>query len=100
MVFSNILSSPRGKLPLQHLLDLANIYVEGASKAQHPDIALVLCYDAEVALIQARKAAMRIKDQDALYNVATAYMGLGTELDNRGLCSEAQECYKKAEKGG
>jgi len=100
MVFNGILSSPRGNLSLQHVLDLANIYLEGASKAQHPDIALVLCHDAEVALFQAKKAAKRIKDQIVLHGIATAYMELGRELDNRGHSSEAQESYKKAEKGG
>ncbi|KAF9343108.1 hypothetical protein BGX34_007216, partial [Mortierella sp. NVP85] len=53
-----------------------------------------------VALIQAKKAAKRNKDQDVLYGIATAYMELGRELDNRGRSNEAQESYKKAEKGG
>ncbi|KAF9362623.1 hypothetical protein BGX34_005809, partial [Mortierella sp. NVP85] len=100
MVFHSIVSSPRGNLSLQHVLDLANIYLENASKAQHSDIALVLCHDTELALSQARKAAKRIKDQTLLQGIATAYMGLGRELDNRGHNNEAQESYKKAEKWG
>jgi len=100
MVFNNIVSSPLGNLSLQHALDLANIYLENASKAQHSDIALVLCHDAEVALSQAKKSAKRIKDQSMLHGIATAYIGLGRELDNRGRSSEAQESYKKAEKWG
>jgi hypothetical protein len=100
MVFNSILSSSRGNLTLQHALDLANIYLETASKAPHPDIALVLCHDTEVTLSQAKKAAKRIKDQDALRGIATAYIGLGKELDSRGYSSEAEENYKKAEKWG
>ncbi|KAK3821645.1 MAG: hypothetical protein J3Q66DRAFT_427092 [Benniella sp.] len=100
MVFHNFVSSPRRSLSPQHVLDLANIYLENASKAQHPDIAIVLCYDTEVALIQAKKAAKRSKDQDVLHRIATAYMELGRELDNRGRSSEARESFKKAEKGG
>jgi len=100
MVFHSIVSSPRGNLPLQHVLDLANIYLECASKAHHPDIALVLCHDTEVALSQAKKAAKRSKEQTVLHRIATAYMELGRELDYRGRGSEAQESYKKAEKGG
>jgi hypothetical protein len=100
MVFHSIVSSPRGNLSLPHVLDLANIYLENASKAQHPDIALVLCHDTELALSQARKAAKRIKDQTLLQGIATAYMELGRELENRGHSNEAQESYKKAEKWG
>jgi len=100
MVFNNIVSSPLGSLSLQHVLDLANIYLENASKAHHLDIALVLCHDTEVALSQAKKAAKRIKDQAVLHGIAVAYMGLGRELDSRGRSDEAQESYKKAEKWG
>jgi len=100
MVFSNIVSSPLASLSIQHVLDLAKIYLEGASKAQHPDIALVLCHDTDVALFQAKKAAKRIKDQVVLHGLAVAYIGLGKELENRGRKSEAQTSYKKAEKWG
>ena len=99
-MFNNIVSSPLGNLSLQHVLDLAKIYLGSASKAQHPDIALVLCHDAEVALSQAKKTAKRAKDQAALLEIATTYMQLGRELGNRGHSDEAQESYKKAEKGG
>ncbi|KAK3807555.1 MAG: hypothetical protein J3Q66DRAFT_374315 [Benniella sp.] len=98
MVFSNIVSSPLPSLSLQHVLDLANIYLEGASKAQHPDIALVLCHDTDVALSQAKKAAKRVKDQNVLHGVAVAYIGLGRQLENHGRKSEAHEIYKKAAK--
>ena len=100
MVFHSIVSSHLGHLSLQHVLDLANIYLESASKAHHPDIAFVLCHDTEVALFQAKKAAKRSKDQAVLHGIATAYMELGRELDNRGRSSEAKKSHKKAEKGG
>lgn len=100
MVFNSFLSSSRGNLSLQHALDLANIYLKSVSIAPHPDIALVLCHDTEVTLSQAKKAAKRSKNQDVLHGIATAYMELGRELDNRGHSSEAQESYKKAEKWG
>ncbi|KAK3807581.1 MAG: hypothetical protein J3Q66DRAFT_444698 [Benniella sp.] len=100
MVFSNIVSSPLPSLSLQHVLDLANIYLEGASKAQHPDIVFVLCHDTDVALSQAKKAAKRVKDQNVLHGVAVAYIGLGRQLENHGRKSEAHEIYKKAAKWG
>ncbi|KAF9345016.1 hypothetical protein BGX34_005104, partial [Mortierella sp. NVP85] len=100
MVFNNIVSSPLGSLSLQHTLDLAKIYLENASVAQHSDIALVLCHDTEVALSQAKKAAKRIEDQTVRKGIAIAYIELGRELDSRGHGSEAQVSYKKAEKLG
>ena len=100
MVFSNIVSSPLGNLSLQHALELANIYLENIPKVQHPDIALVLCHDTEVALSQAKKAAKRIEDQAMRRQIAIAYIGLGRELENRGHSGEAQASYKKAEKWG
>ncbi|KAF9350833.1 hypothetical protein BGX34_000963, partial [Mortierella sp. NVP85] len=100
MVFSNIVSSPLGSLSLQHALDLANIYLGNISKAQHPDIALVLCHDTEVALSQAKKAAKRIEDPAVRREIAVAYIGLGRGLNSHGHSYEAQASYKKAEKWG
>lgn len=100
MVFNNVVSSPLGNLSLQHLLELANIYLETASKAHHPGIALVLCHDTEVALSQAKKAAKRTDDQSLCQGIAIAYIGLGKELENRGRGNEAQTSFKKAEKLG
>jgi len=101
MVF-NIVSSPRENLTPQQILDLANIYLENASKAQDPGIAIELCHDTEVALSQAKKSFKRSKDtnQDVLHGIATAYMELAIELDKRGCSSEAQESLIKAKKGG
>ncbi|KAF9349625.1 hypothetical protein BGX34_001685 [Mortierella sp. NVP85] len=100
MVFNRIVSSPLEILSLQHALDLAKIYLENASKAQHSDIALVLCHDTELALSQAKSAAKCIEDQSVRKDIAKAYIGLGRELDNRGRTNEAQKSYKKAEKWG
>ncbi|KAF9345083.1 hypothetical protein BGX34_005045, partial [Mortierella sp. NVP85] len=100
MVFNRIVSSPLESLSLQHALDLANIYLENASKAPHPDIALVLCHDTEVALSQAKKAAKRTEDTTVRQGIAIAYIGLGRELDSHGHSNEAQASYKKAEKWG
>jgi hypothetical protein len=100
MVFNRIVSSPLEILSLQHALDLAKIYLENASKAQHSDVALVLCHDTELALSQAKSAAKCIEDQSVRKDIARAYIGLGRELDNRGHTNEAQKSYKKAEKWG
>jgi hypothetical protein len=100
MVFNRIVSSPLESLSLQHALDLANIYLENASKAPHPDIALVLCHDTELALSQAKKAAKRTEDSTVRQGIAIAYIGLGRELDSHGHSNEAQTSYKKAEKWG
>ncbi|KAK3821629.1 MAG: hypothetical protein J3Q66DRAFT_427008 [Benniella sp.] len=92
-----ILCKSRGT-SLQHALDLTNIYLDEASKTQHPDIAFVLCHNAEIAISQAKKAAKHIEDQTARQGIAIAYIELGKELDDRGYGSEAQASYKKAEK--
>lgn len=100
MVFDSIVSSPRGNLSLQQVLNLANIYLENAGKAQDPDLALVLCHDTEVSLSKAKKSAKRTEDSAARHEIAVAYIGLGRVLDSRGRAREAQESYKKAEKLG
>jgi len=100
MVFSGIVSSPRGNLSLQQSLELANIYLEHAAKVQDLDIALVLCHDTEVSLSQAKKEVKRAKDITVRHGFATAYIGLGRVLDSRGRPNEAQESYKKAERLG
>jgi hypothetical protein len=42
MLFGSVIPSPRGDLSLNELLDLANAYLENASRIQEPRIALVL----------------------------------------------------------
>jgi hypothetical protein len=100
MVFGHIVSSPRGNLSLQQSLELANVYLGNADKAQDPDIALVLCHDTEVSLFQAKKASKNAQDEVMRHGIATTYIGLGKVLDSRGHHSEAQAIYKKAEKLG
>ncbi|KAK3807859.1 MAG: hypothetical protein J3Q66DRAFT_444916 [Benniella sp.] len=100
MVFGHIISSPRGSLSLQQTLNLANIYLENAKSVQDPDIALVLCHDAEVSLTQARKGARHAEDPITSDSIATAYISLGRILNSRGHTNEAMASYKKAEKWG
>ncbi|KAK3824946.1 MAG: WD40-repeat-containing domain protein [Benniella sp.] len=67
MVFGSIISSPRGKLSLQQVLNLANVYLENASKATDPDIVmscppqLASC----LALLRASPEAEEILDSAA-----------------------------------
>ena len=100
MVFGSVISSPRGNLSLQQALELANIYLDHAGKAQDVDISLVFCHDTEVSLLQAGKAAKHVHDQTMRYEIATGYIRLGRVLAIRGYRSEAQAIYKKAEKLG
>jgi len=98
MLFGSIVSSPRDVLSPTQALELANAYLEKASKANDPYIALILCHDTEVSLSQAAKGSKRFEVQGVHDGIATAYVSLGKLLDNRGRRSEAQACYKKAEK--
>ncbi|KAF9345828.1 hypothetical protein BGX34_004423, partial [Mortierella sp. NVP85] len=100
MVFGGVISSPRGNLSLQQALEIANIYLEHAEKAQDPDIAMVFCYDAEASLHQARKVAKRAESQTIQNGVANGYIRLGRALSIHGHLSEAKAIYKKAEKFG
>ncbi|KAK3807695.1 MAG: WD40-repeat-containing domain protein [Benniella sp.] len=77
-------------------LELANIYLDHAEKAQDPDIALVLCHDAEVSLFQAKRAAKHGDDLAVRQGIATAYIELGRALELRGHRNEAQAIFKKA----
>lgn len=100
MIFGSVISSPRADLTFQQALDLANVYLENASKAQDPVIALVLCHDTEISLQHARKATKSAEDQAKQDGVATAYTGLGNLLERQGHRSEAQAMHKKAKKLG
>lgn len=93
-------SSPRDSLSPQQTLDLANIYLENASNAPDPDIALVLCYDTEVSLSRARTTVKHTKNPTLIEGIATAYISLGKLLESRGHGSEAQTIYKRAVKLG
>ncbi|KAF9351068.1 hypothetical protein BGX34_000836 [Mortierella sp. NVP85] len=100
MVFSSIVSSPRGTLSPQQALKLAIVYLENACHADDTNIALVLCHDTEVSLYQAKKAVKRVEDQYVIKEIATAYIDLGNLLERRGHGNEAKVSYKKAGKLG
>ncbi|KAF9346059.1 hypothetical protein BGX34_004211, partial [Mortierella sp. NVP85] len=100
MVFTGIVSSPRGSLSSQQTLELANIYLENAFTATDSDIALVLYHDTEVSLSQAKKSVKHDKHPTTTEGIAAAYIGLGKLLENRGHVSEAEASFKKAQKLG
>jgi hypothetical protein len=77
MVFGSIISSPRGNLSLQQVLDLANIYLANARSTLDPNIALVLCHDTEVSLSHVKRAAKHTEDKAMREGIATVYIGLG-----------------------
>jgi hypothetical protein len=81
-------------------LELANIYLENAFNATDPDIALVLCHDTEMSLSQAKKSVKQDKSPTVTGGIATAYIGLGKLLENRGQVNGAEASFKKAEKLG
>jgi len=98
MLFGSIVSSPRDVLSPTQALELANAYLEHASKANDPYIALILCHDTEVSLSQAARGSKRFDLQGLHEDIASSYVSLGRLLHNRGRRSEAQACYRKAEK--
>jgi hypothetical protein len=100
MVFGGIVSSPRGNLTSQQSLELANVYLENATRTTDPNIALVLCHDTEISLSQAKRMANHSDKKTVREGIATAYIDLGKLLYNRGHHREAQASYKKAEKLG
>jgi hypothetical protein len=100
MVFGSIITSPRGNLSLQQTLELANLYLENASKSTDPDITLVLCHDTEVSLAHVKKAAKMNDDEFMHERIATVYVSLGNLLDSNGHRDEAQAFYKKSGKWG
>lgn len=97
---TTVISSSRANLSLQQVLDLANIYLENASKATDLDIVLVLCHDTEISLSQVKKAAKHVEDKAMREGIAGVYIGLGDLLDNKGRKADAQEFYNKSVKWG
>jgi len=100
MVFGSIVSSPRAYLSAQQALELANVYLENANNADDADISLVLCYDTEISLYQAKKAIKHTGNQSLVGGIATAYIGLGKLLERRGQGTGARASFKVAEKLG
>jgi hypothetical protein len=90
MLFGGIVSSPRGNLTSQQSLELANVYLENATRAIDPNIALVLCHDTEVSLSQAKRTASHSDGKTVREGIATAYIDLSKLLYNRGHQREAQ----------
>ncbi|KAG0241497.1 hypothetical protein BGX31_001103 [Mortierella sp. GBA43] len=99
-MFGTIVPSPRGSLSLQQSLDLANVFLECAGRAQDPDIVLVLCHETEVSLIKAKKVSKHARNPIVRQKLATAFVGLGRLLESQGCDDEAQAMYKVAEKLG
>jgi len=100
MVFGGIVTSPRGTLSPLQALELARVYLENANRMTDAKISLVLCHDTEVSLSQARRAAKYADDPSLKEGTATAYIGLGQLLHNRGHHVEAHTSFKKAQKLG
>lgn len=99
MLFGTIISSPRDDLPVQQALHLASFYLENARNETDPDVALLLCYNAEISLSHLKRAK---HGEDAVVRegVATVYAGLGDLMDSYGHQQEAQVLRKKSEKWG
>ncbi|KAF9357725.1 hypothetical protein BGX34_009253 [Mortierella sp. NVP85] len=100
MFFGRIITSPRNNLSPQKALDLAKVYLEVALKIEDKDLALVLCYDTEISLSQAKRAAKHKGDHAVVKEAAVTYINLGKFLASRGHSNEAKVSYKKAEKLG
>jgi tetratricopeptide (TPR) repeat protein len=99
--------SPKGALSPHEILRLAEIYLENASKEENPNVSLVLCYNAEVALSQAKSSSRKSSnsafdpDEQAIRDkMAAAYYRLGKLLENNGHRDEAAAFYKKCKKWG
>ena len=109
MVFGSIVPSNLRSLSLKQALELTNLYLENAYKihVKDPDIALVLCHEAEAALSQGKSANKKYPahpsdtgHQALREGMATAYIDLGKLLEKRGYQGEAQAILKKAAKWG
>ncbi|KAI8348104.1 hypothetical protein B0O80DRAFT_429814 [Mortierella sp. GBAus27b] len=100
MLFNSVISSPRGDLSPKQLLELANIYLEHASRIHDSGVALVLCHDTEVTLSQAKKAARHTEDQILRLEIASTYIELGRLLESQGHRDTAHVFFKKSEKWG
>ncbi|KAF9090450.1 hypothetical protein BGX27_002258, partial [Mortierella sp. AM989] len=99
-------SSKSALLP-QKELDLANLYLENASKIKDPEIALVLCDEVKAALSRTKDAAKKHRtspvsgEYQALCNdIAMTYFKHGEQLTNLGYGELAQVSYDKAKKWG
>ncbi|KAG0001291.1 hypothetical protein BGZ65_003620, partial [Modicella reniformis] len=106
-MFGSVISSPRDALTPFKVLELANVYLQSALRTNDPDIALVLCHDAEVSLSQVKRVAKKaishpvhVEGQTLRKEIGAAYIGLGQILKSQGHQGWAEAFYKNAEKLG
>ncbi|KAF9360000.1 hypothetical protein BGX26_010837 [Mortierella sp. AD094] len=105
-MLANPFLSSRSVLSPQKALELIHFYLENARKAKDPEIALVLCDDAEASLSLMRKIAKKAQDpqnsadKPLREQIATAYFDHSELLERLGHHDKAQVSYKKAEKWG
>ncbi|KAG0220885.1 hypothetical protein BGX31_010414 [Mortierella sp. GBA43] len=106
MLHRTIVPSPKGALSLHDVLQLTNIYLENASRANNNNVALVLCQNAEAALSQMRSSSKKPptsssdNEQATHGDVAAAYYNLGRLLEHHGYRDEAEAFHKKCKKWG
>jgi hypothetical protein len=81
-------------------LELANVFLECAGRVQDPDIALVLCHEAEVSIVKAKKVSKHARNPIVRQKIAAAFIGLGRVLESQGRDDEAHSMFKDAEKLG
>lgn len=106
MLFRKIVPSPKTALSPHQVLQLTNMFLENASKADDDDIALILCQHAEAALSEAKSTSKKASsssdpdDQVVSKNIAAAFYKLGNLLENHGYRDQAQVFFNKCKKWG
>ncbi|KAG0246783.1 hypothetical protein BGX31_009030 [Mortierella sp. GBA43] len=107
MLSRSIVPTPKGALSLKQALELCNLHLENAYKTTDHDIVLLLCHDAEGALLQAKNARKldpihpdHVEYQGLCNGIATAYIDLGKRLERQGYQKESQAICRKSEKWG
>jgi hypothetical protein len=88
-----------GYLSSYQALKLANMYLDHACNECDPAVALVLCHEVEVSLVQAKKAA-RQDSHVSKGEIGTAFISLSQLLEDMNHHSEAEDIRKKGEKYG
>ncbi|KAG0248285.1 hypothetical protein BG011_000251, partial [Mortierella polycephala] len=104
-MLSCIFPSSRSSLSPQKALELANIHLENARKANDPDLKLAMCIDVEAALHRMKRAVRKslvpptsVEDETLCNGIFTVYLERGKLLDDMGYSDEAQASISKAEK--
>ncbi|KAG0216866.1 hypothetical protein BGX31_000443, partial [Mortierella sp. GBA43] len=106
MLHRTIVPSPKGTLSLHEVLQLTDVYLDNASRANNNNVALVLCHNAEAALSQAKGSSKKSStppsdnEQPMQERIAIAYYNLGKLLEDYGHRDEAEAFYKKCKKLG